>query len=608
MGGVRSSSVERKGVRDISWVRGDGNRGDIDVSGRSDLVFMKDMDESHLSEEILTLTLKMVYLLTGEEYVVVKKITGEVVTACSIPKTKVWSRTHSPIMESPPHPMLPERYNDQKILDLTNKMIELLTGEVPIRCQDVTVHFSMEEWEYIEGHKDLYKDVMMEDQKPPTSKDQSDKRNSPERCPSPLYYQCYVQEDPTITADQQDKQLGDVNATAEENETNWTDNQYYAKEDISTNVSADGTVIRTSSEEHLIFSPSFETQDYTLKKTCSSDCSPVCHSVEKSSDPPLPTESSHNPHSVDKSFNIFTCHKCGNYFSTIDQFHDHQQIHLEEKSYTCSSCKKCFSTKATFLNHQQTHTSVDAFKCSECGRCFTQKSLLSRHYRSHTGVKSFPCLECGKCFTQKSHLSNHQRLHTGKNIFICPECNKPCTLRSQLEKHLRIHTGEKPFLCIECGRGFSQKSVLINHQRRHTGEKPFSCPECGKCFSRKSSLFEHQIIHKGERPFSCSVCGNSFKHKSTLINHERSHTGKKPFVCSECGKCFTRKSSLSDHWTVHTGEKQFSCPLCGKLFAKRSMFLKHQETHLGEHPLSCSDCGKCFTQLSELILHQENHR
>ncbi|CAI9574138.1 unnamed protein product [Staurois parvus] len=113
-----------------------------------------DEDQNHVSERILDLTLEIIYLLTGEP----------------LPPS---SRLHriSPISVPPPHCLTTEGTCAKKILEATKKMMELLTGEVPIRCQGVTVYFSMEEWEYLEGHKDLYKDAMMDNQPPLTSPD-----------------------------------------------------------------------------------------------------------------------------------------------------------------------------------------------------------------------------------------------------------------------------------------------------------------------------------------------------------------------------------------------------------------------------------------------------
>ncbi|XP_075207169.1 gastrula zinc finger protein XlCGF66.1-like [Anomaloglossus baeobatrachus] len=113
-----------------------------------------DKDKEKMGERILHLTLEILFWLTGEDCTVV---------------SEGWGRPLSPITGTPPHPPIHEDINDQKILELTYKMIELLTGEIPIRCQDVAVYFSMEEWEYLEGHKDQYKDVMMEDPQPLTS-------------------------------------------------------------------------------------------------------------------------------------------------------------------------------------------------------------------------------------------------------------------------------------------------------------------------------------------------------------------------------------------------------------------------------------------------------
>ncbi|KAM3940510.1 uncharacterized protein RB166_000462 [Leptodactylus fuscus] len=149
-------------------------------------------DRNKMAESLLNLTLEIIYQLTGEDYTVVKKTSSG---CCQTLVFDGWRGTLSPIPGPPPHPLKHEEINGEKILELTNKMLELLTGEVtllgmlghytvtggvgvmtvslccqvPIRCQDVAVYFSMDEWEYLEGHKDLYKEVMMEDHQPLTS-------------------------------------------------------------------------------------------------------------------------------------------------------------------------------------------------------------------------------------------------------------------------------------------------------------------------------------------------------------------------------------------------------------------------------------------------------
>ncbi|XP_075703244.1 gastrula zinc finger protein XlCGF66.1-like [Rhinoderma darwinii] len=128
-----------------------------------------DKDSNEVTTRILNFTLEIIYLLSGKEYTIVKKTWGDCV-APSSHESGGWSRSRTPITE-PPHSRIHEKNIKQKILELLHKMTELLTGEVPIRCQDVAVYFSMEEWEYVEGHKDLYEEVMMEDYRPLTSQD-----------------------------------------------------------------------------------------------------------------------------------------------------------------------------------------------------------------------------------------------------------------------------------------------------------------------------------------------------------------------------------------------------------------------------------------------------
>ncbi|XP_069611697.1 oocyte zinc finger protein XlCOF22-like isoform X2 [Ranitomeya imitator] len=548
-----------------------------------------DVDRDKMVEKILHLTLEILFRLTGEDYTVVKKTSSD---RCQDPESEGWERPLSPITGPPPHPLVHEDTNDQKILELIHKMIELLTGEVPIRCQDVAVYFSMEEWEYLEGHRDLYKNVIMEVPQPLTYPDLTSKRTTPEICHSPLLPQDCNQEDPNAPRDHQGEDLTHINTT----ET-YVRGDERCKEEIPTYGYPDNCTRRSEGQltSSIFKSDDLEIlQDTTEVIAVTPYISSSIHSKDLSSDPMKQVPSSDSLLTTKEN----QSHKRGIKKQTAPK---------ANKSVSCSECGKCFNKKWHLVKHQRTHTGEKPFSCLECGKCFNQKWHLVRHQITHTGEKPFSCSECGKCFSSKGHLVTHQISQTGEMPFSCSECGKCFKWKSDLVNHHRTHTGEKPYSCSECGKCFKSKVILISHQRTHTGEKPFSCSECGKCFTFKESLVRHQISHTGEKPFSCSECGKCFNQKGSLVTHQITHTGEKPFSCSECGKCFNQKRSLVTHQRTHTGEKPFSCSVCGKCFIQKSYLVSHQRTHTGEKPFSCSECGKCFKWKPLLVRHQSSH-
>ncbi|XP_072279484.1 uncharacterized protein [Pyxicephalus adspersus] len=547
-------------------------------------------DGSHMTERILNLTLEIILLLTGERFPSLKDTNQLTITVPS-------SRS-----------LILKKNNSKKILEVLQKMIGLLTGEVPIRCQDVTVYFSMEEWEYLEGHKDLYKDVMMEDHQTLTSPDGSSNGNPPERCPRPLYSRDSTLKGQKIPHHHQNEDLRELK---QEQKEIYGRNDLPLVEESRIMWPADDPNVWNTGMGYCISSPDFDTEDIETTQNSPEGNSNNGTISVRSSSADEPSDSSHPEGPYDKiitttSNNHLGCHSVGRPLELYNPEEpstdvSHAAVPRGGYIFTCSTVKKLS------LRHQGTRREIYAFECSKCGKCFQTQSNLVRNENVHIGMWPYSCMECGNCFAANSDLDRHERVYTGDRLPLYSESGKNLPTKSELDTHQEHLSAAPSYKCSECGQCFKRKEYLRGHLKIHTGETPFSCAECKKSFFNKADMIRHWRVHTGEKPFSCSECGKCFSQKGHLNIHLKLHTGEKPFSCPECGKRFTHKSSLITHQTLHSGKKPFSCPECEKSFVRRSDLVVHQRTHTGEKPYFCSECGKSFSRKGHLNIHIKKH-
>ncbi|MEE6506091.1 hypothetical protein FKM82_007499 [Ascaphus truei] len=565
-------------------------------------------DKNKMTERILNHTLQIIYLLTGEEYIIVKK--------------------------NSPH-----------------SSIHLLTGEVPIKCDDVAVYFSVEEWEYLEGHKGLYKDVMMmENPKKLDTLEIPINRSSGFHNEKLDTVSISEQgEDETGEKDIQqveiypDTSAREIVSSGEEIEDLCVRSHLEAQENECHEDSSSGEIVSSEEQtEEPCVRGHLEAQEKEIHedtstgeyKTCVKNTGEVkveiVQSVEQVEEPCVRThleaqemEIHEDTHTGEVKIEIVRI---------VEQMEDpcvrsqldaqEEEIHedastdvsmsrnmLEESNTTVYSSDGIAEDDTNMSYRFQGENSARNLpnKAKSCKKENITSTYMSYQYEQNVWALNEKCVrgsndatcktmkvrkqESRKCaeWFRKSVYEDHQVTHMGEQ----PPPDGSMS-RSMLEEfHTAVCSSDRIMEDgISMSQGFQEEHFAINSTNESASWEqgnlpflmPYVCPDCGKCFTCTETFITHQRTHTGEKPHKCNECGKHFSYKSCFIKHQRIHTKEKPFVCPECGKCFTQRSHLVTHQIIHTGVKPYVCHECGKCFTRIGSLIRHQRTHAGKNP------------------------
>ncbi|XP_040186849.1 zinc finger protein 90-like isoform X2 [Rana temporaria] len=287
--------------------------------------------------------------------------------------------------------------------------------EVPVKCGDIGVYFTPDEWDYIEAHKEMYIDI--------------------------------IPDDPLLTESQQDLASGEESASEEEtkpsrnrrNSPEWkpqSDHSEFSDSEISSDDSDDSKKHKT--EDVLVGNPDIRVE-----------------------------------YSADGRSRTFWCLRCNIALKDRRGFRNHlkTQRHLnflvDEEEVTCEECSQVFSTRSALTKHKAEKHANKRYACTICGLEYEYMSQYIIHQRAHTGEKPFECDKCGKRFGHKCSLLVHHRRHIKGKTVKCGKCDRLFDTKSELRRHERIHVPKKPYNCPVCGKQFNQKSLFTKHKGEH---------------------------------------------------------------------------------------------------------------------------------------------
>ncbi|XP_057170630.1 zinc finger and SCAN domain-containing protein 1 [Ursus arctos] len=123
------------------------------------------------------------------------------------------------------------------------------------------------------------------------------------------------------------------------------------------------------------------------------------------------------------------------------------------------------------------------FACAECGEVFTWVTHFIEHQKRHLEEGPFSCPECGKAFLHASVLEEHRKIHQLQPLRKRPRRGGgegpgeagpleaadggPCAQDADGDRRAEPSGRERPFECGVCGKAFPWMVHLLDHQKLH---------------------------------------------------------------------------------------------------------------------------------------------